>query len=70
MTTIEQPVCCATSSTCAQKVRQRSWGSTPRSSTIPPVAGGSAHEKVFAGQSMRRVVPAVMRTCGRVEVKS
>jgi hypothetical protein len=60
----------ATSMTWAQKVRQRSWGSTPCSRTTPPVLSGRAKAKVLVGQSIERVRPSSRRTWGRAIVKS
>ena len=51
------------------KVRQRSWGSMPSTSTTSP-PGVDAANASLAGHEMRRVWPSTRRTCGRVAWKS
>ena len=55
----------------AQKVRQRSCGSTPRTRiTSRSVPGTAALSSSTSGQSILRVAPSTSSTWGRVVVKS
>ena len=51
------------------KVRQRSWGSMPSTSTTSP-PGVDAEYASFVGHEMRRVWPSTRWTWGRVDWKS
>jgi hypothetical protein len=66
VTTSSHPERCATSSTRAQKARQRTYGSTPDRSTRSRASSPrSVTYTTFSGQTTVRVTPSSSVTCGR-----
>lgn len=69
VTTMDTPVCWASSTICSQKVRQRKFGSGPSTSRTS-LPGVDAAHTATCGHTISLVAPSASRTYGRTVEKS